>query len=444
MSSNSHLICVIALFTLTVICGFLIHREFRIRALIGQMIQAASNKTPLFIVKHNYLSRLMRIDELQRAINDMHYEFRKSSQVEKNHLRQIETTLGNIQESVIIVDEANFVLLANQSFHRLIDTRDIKPGQRLENLIQCADFLEYVRSFKQSEFEAPREIQYLKEGSTMWFEVTGALLDDRMEGTDSLYLFVLHDITHQKRLETIRSQFVANVSHELRTPVTIIKGFADTLVEDHIKLSDADRERFLMKIQKNVIRLHRLLEDLLTLTRLETPTSKLNREPLLLGELVREVADNLESQLVENNQTIVIDLDPNEKPVQVDPLRITEVLENIMDNAIRHARGMTQLSVRTRCSDVELTCSIEDNGCGIPEHDLPRIFERFYRVDKGRSRERGGTGLGLSIVKHIIQLHNGTIKAYSGGSINGLHIVFTLPLSPARETNREPPIITLR
>jgi signal transduction histidine kinase len=201
----------------------------------------------------------------------------------------------------------------------------------------------------------------------------------------------LHDITQLKALERMRTEFVANVSHELRTPVTIIKGFSDTLLEDS-ELSPQERDRFLQKIQKNVIRLHHLLEDLLTLSRMESKADPLQRERQSLNTLVTEICDNFRGRMPEG-QVLRAELDTGAPPLDLDSLRITQVLENLLDNALRHARDMRHLTVRTSVVGEQVRCYVEDDGCGIPARDLPHIFERFYRVDKGRSRELGGTGL---------------------------------------------------
>jgi signal transduction histidine kinase len=260
--------------------------------------------------------------------------------------------------------------------------------------------------------------------------VTVALLAGRQ-----LCLFVLHDITKLKALENMRTDFVANVSHELRTPVTVIRGFTDTLLDEGEDLDPTQRRSFLLKIQRNVVRLISLLEDLLTLSRLEGRALKLELEQLQLNDLVKETVESIDERLPEGC-SLALELDPELPQTAIDPLRIGQVLENLLNNAIRHAKGMKTLRVRTYIEQSRVTCAVEDDGCGIPLADLPHIFERFYRVDKGRSRESGGTGLGLSIVKHIVMQHGGNIFVSSRVG-EGSRFGFTLPLRQVKDMDNE-------
>ena len=215
--------------------------------------------------------------------------------------------------------------------------------------------------------------------------------------------------------EQTRRDFVANVSHELRTPVSIIKGFADSLQEDYEILSENKRRSFLSKIQKNAERLNSLVEDLLVLAKLEKPKTTLSKEPLDLCELVREIEEEF-LQRKESSLPKLILLCPA-APVRIlaDPQKLVSVFENLIDNAIIHAGGLSQISIRIseNLEDNSITSEVEDDGKGIEQEDQEMLFERFYRVDKGRSRNRGGTGLGLSIAREIIDAHDGEISVRS-------------------------------
>ena len=215
--------------------------------------------------------------------------------------------------------------------------------------------------------------------------------------------------------EQTRRDFVANVSHELRTPVSIIKGFADSLQEDYEILSENKRKSFLSKIQKNAERLNSLVEDLLVLAKLEKPKTTLSKEPLDLCELVREIKEQF-LQRKESCLPKLILLCPA-VPVRIlaDPQKLVSVFENLIDNAIIHAGGLSQISIRIseNLEDNSITSEVEDDGKGIEQEDQEMLFERFYRVDKGRSRNRGGTGLGLSITREIIDAHDGEISVRS-------------------------------
>ncbi|MCD8482324.1 MAG: ATP-binding protein [Verrucomicrobia bacterium] len=276
-----------------------------------------------------------------------------------------------------------------------------------------------MRLIKQQGSGEHKEVKVTIGKQGRWLEVTGTRLPEQKTDEGVLTLFVLHDISAMKNLERMRTDFVANVSHELRTPVTIIKGYVDTLVEDRTTLDDSEQERFLQKIQRNVSRLHELLEDLLMLSRLESSMEVLELEPLKLTPLLNELADNFNMRLEAGKQTIEVKIESSCDQVLADKLRIQQVLENLMENVLRHAKGFTSMNLRVERLDKFLCCWVEDNGQGIPPTEIPHIFERFYRVDKSRSRESGGTGLGLSIVKHIIQQHGGKVF---GGKPSGARV----------------------
>jgi two-component system phosphate regulon sensor histidine kinase PhoR len=239
-------------------------------------------------------------------------------------------------------------------------------------------------------------------------------------------LFVLHDITRQKKLESIRKDFVANVSHELRTPLSIIKGYVETLVDGHRDMPLQDRDRFLHTIQRHAERLHSLLEDLLALSRLESVNPGLHRESASLAELLGGLVEDVRGRPAAREHRISLSVDPAIGRLSLDPLKITQVCENLLDNALKYTPSASQIEVNARLKGGEAEVCIRDNGSGIPPADLPHLFERFYRVDKGRSREKGGTGLGLSIVKHIVQLHGGRVWAESEPG-KGAAFYFTVP-----------------
>ncbi|MDX2111382.1 MAG: ATP-binding protein [Verrucomicrobiota bacterium] len=392
---------------------------------LSELADALEEGKTYLLERNSGFVQSSNFERLVRACNSLVSTSMKANRAQHDYLRQIEATLGNIREAIFIVDADNYVLLANDIVRQFLGKEQPLLGRRLETIVPSAAFLDYVRAIKLGERRPSEEIELRRGRESFWFEVSGARLPNQEEERQPLTLFVLHDITRRKRLENMRTEFVANVSHELRTPVTIIKGFAETLVEDHHILSVEDRDRFLIKIQKNVARLHALLEDLLTLSRLEAAVDplKLNMEPL--GQLATEIGENFKGRL-STAQRLSIEVEQGDSTVPVDTIRITQVLENLLENAVRHARGATELLIRVTPLDGSVRCLVEDNGCGIPPEDLPHIFERFYRVEKGRSRETGGTGLGLSIVKHIIIQHGGLIVAESEAG-KGSKIGFVLP-----------------
>jgi two-component system, OmpR family, phosphate regulon sensor histidine kinase PhoR len=233
----------------------------------------------------------------------------------------------------------------------------------------------------------------------------------RLRGSeDGAVILVLHDLTETELLNQVRQDFVANVSHELKTPLTSVRGYAETLLDGG--LADAEhREGFVRIIRDQATRLQSLVEDLLSLAELERPDTRLRFESFDLRDTVQRQIAVLSG--VAERSGLELHLEPGPGvPVVADRLRIDQVIANLLDNALKYTeRGGVRIRAGTQ--DALVWCEVQDSGSGIPAEDLPRIFERFYRVDKARSREKGGTGLGLAIVKHILSLHGGRVTARS-------------------------------
>ena len=235
-------------------------------------------------------------------------------------------------------------------------------------------------------------------------------------------LAMVRDLTRLRQLETIRTDFVANVSHELRTPLTSIKGFIETLLDGGIDSRETTK-RFLTIMYQETDRLNRLIADLLDLSRLESGQTGLNRTKVFLAPLVEEVRLTLQEQLADKNISLSVELGPT--PVWADEDQIREVLFNLIDNAIKYSTDGGSIKVKEINRGDQQEFVVCDQGIGIPKKSIPRIFERFFRVDKARSREIGGTGLGLSIVKHIIERHDGRVWVESEPGKGELFSFFT-------------------
>jgi len=363
---------------------------------------------------------------LARATNELIVEISRLQQLRTGQLAQLEATLGSLQEAVLIVDANNYILLANKALQAIFPSAQNILRQRLELVLRSVAFLNYVDAVRAGRAQPQHEIEFVEGNSTTWVEATGTLIPPLDDQRGPWALFVLHDISKQKRLESVRKDFVANVSHELRTPLSVIKGYIETLVDGRDMPVD-DRERFLRTIQRHTERLNSLLEDLLALSRLESINPELHREPISLSTLITGLIDDYRARPATAGHSLNFALDPAVSEILIDPLKITQVFENLLENALKYAPRGSHIDISTRrhANDVEIC--IRDNGPGIPEADLPHIFERFYRVDKGRSREKGGTGLGLSIVKHIVQLHGGRVWCESKLG-QGTAFFFSLPL----------------
>jgi len=259
--------------------------------------------------------------------------------------------------------------------------------------------------------------------SERWLQVNAAAISNsagEREGT----ILVFHDLTRLKQLERTREEFVANVSHELRTPLSLIKGYVETLL-DGARTNPEVAERFLKIIERNAQRLDLLIQDLLTISALESGRIKLSLQPVELRPLVEKVFADLKPPADNKNVGLV-----NTLPgltATADTNRLEQVLANLVDNAIKYGRTQGTVTVGGgKTGDGKVEIFVQDDGPGIPTEALDRVFERFYRVDKARSREQGGTGLGLSIVKHIVHNHGGKVWAKSEPG-KGATFFFTLP-----------------
>ena len=255
-------------------------------------------------------------------------------------------------------------------------------------------------------------------------QVNATALLDRA-GNQQGMILVFHDLTRLKQLENTRQEFVANVSHELRTPLSMIKGYVETLI--HGAKDDPNvATRFLQTIEKHADRLTYLIEDLLTISRLESGQIVMNIQKVDLRPLVDDVLNDLQSRAAEKKVNLENQA-ADDLVVRADAERIQQVLFNLVDNAIKYGRVEGRVWIKTWVAPERMIeVSVCDNGPGIPPDSIDRVFERFYRVDKARSREQGGTGLGLSIVKHIVQSHGGEVWAESQLE-QGTTFFFTLP-----------------
>ena len=235
----------------------------------------------------------------------------------------------------------------------------------------------------------------------------------------------------------MRKDFVANASHELRTPTTMIRGFAETLVEDSL-LPEDQRISFLEKIARNSIRLQALVDDLLSLSELEGSDGAVNPTNNKLSDVIRSIDLYLQEKPYVDTEKLKLSLAEEKESFPFDAIKLSLAIGNLVDNAFKYAGDFSEILVSTKISKDGnyITCTVSDDGNGIPPEDLGRIFERFYVVDKGRSREKGGTGLGLSIVKHIVEAHDGQVEARSKpGQGSACRII--LPRSPIQRIQKQ-------
>jgi len=324
---------------------------------------------------------------------------------------RLEAILRGMVEGVLVTDLSGAVVLMNARAHELLDIpRDLdRRGRPLVELARDPALGELLRELAAGAASVSRDVTLGASGRSL--QVNGAPLtgaDERPFG----FVLVLHDVTELRRLEVIRRDFVANVSHELRTPLTAIKGYAETLLGTAGDDRDTAR-RFLAVIDRHSERLGRLIDDLLTLSDLELGRTPLRLTELPVGPAVDDVLQILAERIARSQVDVFSQIATGTPHVLADGDRLRQVLINLVDNAIKFTPIGGRVVVRaSQAVGVEggmVEIAVDDSGIGIPAQDLPRLTERFFRVDKARSRALGGTGLGLAIVKHIVQAHGGSL-----------------------------------
>jgi two-component system phosphate regulon sensor histidine kinase PhoR len=403
----------------------LVHILWKQNRALGELRNAIRGSQP-FLQRDPASAGLPAWPDLTRAVNRLITDNSELRLQRTGQLTQLEATLGNLREAVLIVDESNYIHLANRALREIFPGARDLVNLRLELIVRSAPFLEYVRETRAGQPLPREEFEIIDRQTTHWIEASGAPIPSP-DGKSQWALFVIHDITNQRKLERVRRDFVANASHELRTPLSIIKGYVETLVDGHATMSLADRERFLKTIQRHSERLQAIIEDLLVLSRLESTTPGLKFESIELPSFLNTLAEDYRRRADASGHPVSVQASDQLGQISVDPEKLTQVFTNLLENALKYTPKGSRLEVGALAvGETEVECFVTDNGPGIPAADLPQIFERFYRVDKGRSRETGGTGLGLSIVKHIVQMHGGRVWAESQEG-RGLTIRFRLP-----------------
>jgi len=405
------------------------------RRTVGELQESVRLRRCMLLNESSTSMKRLGLPGLIKETNHLIDRYRDYLDVESGLSNQLEAMLGSIQEAVIIFNDQHVIEFVNDSAQRLFQRARTLKGARLETALRSPSLLEFLNAYREDHSLKRQEVSVERLGEVLWFEVSCvAVRGVSAQDTESA-LLVLHDITRLKSLEEVRRDFVANVSHELRTPLTIIKGFAETLVEDHATLPVETRARFLDKIVNNAQRLHVLVEDLLELSRLESQSEQIQPAVQSLQQLLEETVEQYLPRLNAERQTMKLDFDERVGEFAFDRFRVQQVFDNLIENAFSYAPDFTLLAISVQYDDLKnsVHCSVTDDGPGIPQQDVPHIFERFYRVDKGRSRDSGGTGLGLSIIKHIVQQHGGSVSVESEAG-QGAAFHFSLPyVQPTEE-----------
>jgi two-component system phosphate regulon sensor histidine kinase PhoR len=370
------------------------------------------------------------LERLAKAISEMGKQLRNNIEEISREKEYLQTILKGMMEGVLMVDGKGRILMVNDALRNLLSLHSEVADKMPLEVIRNAELEEAIRKVIQEGKSVVLELNFPSSDDRI-FEVNVVPIQPSPEVIPKEgpmirgAIAVFHDITRLKELEKIRQDFVANVSHEIRTPLTTIKGYAETLLDGALKEDVAFQ--FIQVINRHADRLTKIVEDLLVLSKIESKEFRLNLELLSLPELINEVLDLAKDAAVKKNISITKNEISPSLLVEADRNYLEQVLVNLLDNAIKYTLEGGKVTVSAIEKDEkEIEISVQDNGIGIPQKDLPRIFERFYRVDKGRSQELGGTGLGLSIVKHIIQVHRGRVWAESQLG-KGSTFYFTLP-----------------
>lgn len=345
--------------------------------------------------------------------------YQESTQTEAEQ----QALFNSMSEGVLILDHLGHVQLVNRSLQEFFGLKTEVRGQTIMEAFRLQELAQVTRRLPQERIVQGHELE-LPGVRGRWLEINAAAVFDR-EGTQHGSILVFHDLTRLKQLESTRQEFVANVSHELRTPLSLIKGFVETLL-DGARNDPELATRFLRTIEKHTDRLTYLIEDLLTISRLESGQIVMNLHEVELREEVAHVIDDLQARAADKKITLHNSL-PGEVRARADTDRLQQVLFNLIENAIKYGRVEGSVIIGGEMNSAAMVeFWVKDDGPGIPMEAKDRIFERFYRVDRARSRETGGTGLGLSIVKHIVQAHGGEVWVKSELG-QGSTFFFTLP-----------------
>lgn len=348
---------------------------------------------------------------LAQAVNTLAASLQEQLKIIRENEQQLNSILDNLVSGVMIVNASGTVEMINPAMEKFL-------SQHRDHILN-----KHYDSYGENIGLAPLIHTVLEDNEKVNAEITSYYPNEKkFDAHISPYykdgwqqrgvIIVLHDITEIRHLEQIRSDFVANVSHELKTPVTSVKGFAETLLSDDVTDKDTEQQ-FLQIILDESKRLDRLIRDLLHLSKIEKNTLPLNIEQIEIRQFIKEIVQTMSTSVKKKNIQLTLPSTEKETFLEGDKDRLNQIIINLVSNAVNYSSDYGSVEIGVKEKNNAVYISVSDNGAGIPEESLSRIFERFYRVDKARSRHSGGTGLGLAIVKHLVESHHGRIKVDS-------------------------------
>jgi two-component system phosphate regulon sensor histidine kinase PhoR len=379
---------------------------------------------------------------LAEALNEMAAQLQERIRTIVRQSNEQKAVVGSMAEGVLAVDNQERIISVNKATCQLLGIDQVQAqGRSLQEVVRNADLRRFVG--RVLEANEPIDNDVVVHGHQEGvLQARGAALHDA-SGQAIGAVVVLNDVTEFRRLEHIRRDFVANVSHELKTPITAIKGFVETLLDGTIH-DPVDTERFLRIVGKQAERLHSIIEDLLSLSKIEQGEDagdiSVERQPL--AEVLASAVHDCERRAADRQIEIRVACD-DDLPAEINAPLLEQAIINLLDNAIKYSEPGREVQLVGSQSERDVTITVADRGSGISAEHLPRIFERFYRVDKARSRKLGGTGLGLAIVKHIVQAHGGRVAVKSALGIGSTFTIY-LPRPVVRSVESDPSIAAAR
>ena len=417
---NTIIIAMVGVFLIAVLIGY--GMSVYISRPLVEMAAIARNMGEGDFTKKIFVKTNDEIGDLADSLNSMAGKIKSHIDKITYDEARLQAVLSSMSEGVMVSDEKGNIMLMNPSIQKLFLVDQPCEGKRPIEIIRNPAIQDIVDNVLRRKSRLTEEI-FIHLPEEMVLQINGVpiMRNAHCEGA----ILVFHNITELKKLENVRKDFVANVSHELRTPIASIKGYAETLLDGALEDKNNARE-FVEIIDDDSNRLAKLIDDLLELSSIESDKMKLNLYPLDFAFLVKKVSAILKNQIREKELNLKLKIPDNLPKLLADEVKLSQVILNLLDNAIKYTPRGAVITVSTIVQERFLRIDIADTGIGIPEQDLPRIFERFYRADKAHSRELAGTGLGLSIVKHIVQIHGGEICATSEIG-KGTIFSFTIP-----------------
>ncbi len=374
----------------------------------------------------------VEMDTVAETMNRMAEQLGERIQTVLHQQNEREAMLASMEEGVLAINNEGTILSLNEACARLLGEEPARlQGRSAYEVIRKADLLDFIESALASPAPVEGELQ-IRGARDRWVSARGTVLHNAGGGKIGV-LVVLHDVTRLRHLEEVRRDFVANVSHELRTPITSLKGFIETLVDGALE----DKEnacRFLRIMLRQVDRLDAIIRDLLVLSRIErgSEEQRIELAPESIREALQAAIEMCEKKAAD--KAIKIELAcPEDLAGEVNAALLEQAVVNLVDNAIKYSSPEGVIEVSAAAEGAEIVIRVKDQGCGIEPQHLPRLFERFYRVDKARSRELGGTGLGLAIVRHIALAHRGSVGVESKAGVGStfcLRLPKSTPASP--------------